>query len=111
MRKISACAAALGIAVVTAASCDTTHPANVKNDAAPAASQPPAATGTAGTAAPDPAKPPSPAEPVERVEPKNPGTSAPAFRELTIPAGTALSVRLQSPIASDTSRPEQQVNG
>jgi hypothetical protein len=107
MRKISAGASVLALIVVTAAACDTSHPAVTKNDAAPTASQPPAATGTTGTASP------APVEPVEPAKPSEPAnrTAAPAAREITIPAGTTLSVRLQSPIGSDTSRPEQRIDG
>lgn len=36
--------------------------------------------------------------------------TAPSFRELTIPAGTTLSLRLTTPLASDTSRVEDPVN-
>jgi hypothetical protein len=104
MRKLLACAAAVTVAVGSAA-CDSSRPGPGNTYAAPSASQPAASpTGTSGTAT-EPAKP---AEAVASVEPRNP---EPAFREVTIPAGTTLSVRLQSPIGSDTSRVEQRVNG
>jgi hypothetical protein len=40
-----------------------------------------------------------------------PAPPQPQFREVTVPAGTALSVRLTTPIASDTSRVEDEVRG
>ena len=105
MRKLFACVAALTIAVMTAASCDTSRRAPSTNDATPSTAQPPAATGTTGTTATT-----EPAKPAEPVAPKNPEPAA-SFREVVIPAGTTLSVRLQSPVGSDTSRVEQRVDG
>jgi len=57
-------------------------------------------TGTIGTAAPETAALPDPAP-----------DGARAFRDVTIPAGTVLAVRLNTPVASDTSRVEQRVDG
>jgi hypothetical protein len=77
--------------------------------AAPAAA-PQGGQGTAATAAPaagaqasTPAPPPAPAPPPEPPKPK--------FREVTIPTGTTLSVTLATPLASDSSKPEDRVKG
>jgi hypothetical protein len=57
----------------------------------------------AASATPTPAPAPAPAPPPE--------PPAPKFREVTIPTGTALSVTLATPLASDTSMPEDRVKG
>ena len=41
--------------------------------------------------------------------PADPARSAPAYREVTIPAGTVLKATLNTAVASDTSKPEDQV--
>src|SRR6476659_7802279 len=61
---------------------------------APAAPATPAITRAPAAAAPEPAAPP---------EPK--------FREVTVPADTPISVTLTTPIASNTSKPEDQIRG
>lgn len=61
----------------------------------PAAAAQPAATTSAAPAA-------APAAPVEE---------KPTFKEVTVPAGTTLSVALETPLASDTSKPEDLVKG
>ena len=74
---------------------------------APAASEPPAS-------APPAAAPPASAPP-ERAEappaPKPAAPPAPQFRDVTIPAGTKLSVTLLSTLASNTSKVEDPVRG
>jgi hypothetical protein len=59
----------------------------------------------AASATPTPAPAPAPA-PAPPPEPP-----APKFREVTIPTGTSLSVTLATPLASDTSKPEEPVKG
>ena len=67
---------------------------------------PPAQSETAGQAAsPAPAQAPPPSKP----EPAPP--PAPAFREVTIPAGTSLSVTLLSTVASNKSKVEDPIKG
>jgi hypothetical protein len=79
----------------------TTPPASQSAAAPPAA--PAATSGTpAPGAAPREAAPP-PAKPAAPPEPK--------FREVTIPAGTALSVTVLSTLGSDTSKVEDRVKG
>lgn len=69
----------------------------------------PAASGTAKPVADAtrPAEPPAapPAPPVPTPPP------APQFREVTIPAGTAINVRLSTPLASDKNKVEDEVRG
>jgi hypothetical protein len=65
-----------------------------------AASQPTAAAAPTAAAPAQPAPPPEPAAP-----------PAPEFREVTIPAGTALSVTLLSSVASNKSKVEDPVKG
>ena len=65
---------------------------------------PPPQSETAGQAAsPAPAQPPSKAEPAPPPEP--------TFREVTIPAGTSLSVTLLSAVASNKSKVEDPIKG
>ena len=72
----------------------------------PAASQPGPAT-AATPAAPQPGASQSPAPPP--AEPLAP--PAPTFREVTIPADTTLTVKLETPVASDKSQVEDTVRG
>ncbi len=65
---------------------------------------PPAQSETAGQAAAA-----APAQPQSKPEPAPP--PAPAFREVTIPAGTSLSVTILSTLASDKSKAEDPVKG
>lgn len=67
-----------------------------------AASEAPAAAGAA-VAATTPAAAAVPARPAA------PAPAVPAFREVTLPAGTTLPLRLQSAVASDTSKVEDAV--
>ena len=66
---------------------------------APPAAAAPAAAPQASTSAPAAA----PAPPPEPPKPK--------FREVTIPTGTTLSVTLATPLASDSSKPEDRIKG
>jgi hypothetical protein len=68
------------------------------------AQAPPAESDTAGQAAS-----PAPAQPLSKPEPAPP--PAPAFREVTIPAGTSLSVTLLSTVASNKSKVEDPIKG
>jgi hypothetical protein len=52
------------------------------------------------------AEPPKSSAPLQPADPPKP-----QFREVTLPAGTALSVRLTTPLASDTSNVEDNVRG
>jgi hypothetical protein len=87
----------------------------------------PSPSGAAGAANPERAPsasdaPPARADasraPAAAAAPPEPATSAaareaapPSFREVTIPAGTALAVRLTTPLASDTNTVEDAVRG
>jgi hypothetical protein len=76
----------------------------------------PPATATPGSSAPEPAAAPvatagraaAPAEPTPSVA--TAASSPAATREVTIPAGTVLSVTLDTPVGSDTSRVEEAVH-
>lgn len=76
--------------------------------AAAAAAAPPSAA-AARDASTDAARGPAPAAPVAPAAPAPP--PAPAFREVTIPAGRALSIALTTAVASDTSQVEDPVVG
>jgi hypothetical protein len=84
--------------------------------AAPATSTPAGATAEAPPATAPPARestaeattPPASAPPAEPAPPPPP---EPTFREVTIPADTSLTVKLTTPIASDTSNVEDPVSG
>jgi hypothetical protein len=90
---------------------DTQQPASAPAASAPAASAPPA---SAPAASPPATAPPAPAPP-ERAEtpptPKPAAPPAPQFRDVTIPAGTKLSVTVLSTLASNTSKVEDPVRG
>jgi hypothetical protein len=81
-------------------------------DSAPQPAQPAAAPEAKGAA---PASPASPA--AQTGQPGSPATPepavipAPTFQEITIPADTSLTITLVTPIASDTSKVEDQVRG
>lgn len=73
-------------------------------------SKPSAAAGTEVPGADSPKGPPASdtaAAPAPAADPIEP--TAPAFREVTIPAGTSLALTLQTDVASDTSNVEDQV--
>jgi hypothetical protein len=72
---------------------------------APASASRPASGGAASSGAARPAS--SAAAPAGPAAPAAP--AAPAFREVTLPEGTRLSLRLQSSVASDTSKVEDAV--
>jgi hypothetical protein len=68
--------------------------------AQPTSAEAPAATAAqASTPAPPPAPPPPPEPP------------KPKFKEVTVPTGTTLSVTLATPLASDSSKPEDRIKG
>ncbi len=77
--------------------------------AAPAAA-PQGGQGTAATAAPAAGAPASTSAPAAAPAPP-PEPPKPKFREVTIPTGTTLSVTLATPLASDSSKPEDRVKG
>lgn len=102
--------APVALAIVTAAACANEAPNRAASPGAPPAASPaspvpadqprePAPTATSGTT-PAAAPAPEPNEPAPRV-----------VRELTIPAGTILPLRLESPVGSDISRVEDTVRG
>ena len=76
--------------------------AATSGDPAPAKSQ--AASGSPAASDAAPAKGPS-------ADAAPPAADAPAFHELTLPAGTVLTVTLRNAVASDTSSVEDQVRG
>jgi hypothetical protein len=88
------------------------------------AAQAPPATGTEASKPAPTQAPPTPAAEAPPVSSANPsGSSAPAakpaapakpvprFREVTVPAGTEISVRLETPLASDKNAVEDAVRG
>lgn len=108
MRKFHAGAPALALmmAALVTIGCNTREPGETKTalNAEPAA---PGTTGTTGTATPAPSTAPAPSTSTEA-----PSTvPTVSFREVVIPAGTTMTVRLTSAVASDTSRVEQRVDG
>jgi hypothetical protein len=85
--------------------------ASLKATPVPEASRdvpPKAATGTGGVAPSAPAAPEAPAAP-RRDDKEAPSRKTLEFREVTVPAGTALAVTLATSIASDTSKIEDPV--
>lgn len=102
MRKLFSGVSAFAVAAALAG-CDgkpDTPPPAATNLAAPET----APAGTSGTT-------PAAAAGAPKASPEAAPSTARAFREVTIPAGTVLSVRLTTPVASDTSRVEQRVDG
>ena len=89
------------IAALASACSGQTTPAAAGARGAPA----PTTAGT--TAAPQPGAPQSPASPA--LEPASP--PAAKFREVTVPADTTLTVKLETPVASDKSQVEDTVRG
>src|SRR5262249_27113422 len=85
--------------------------------AAPQAGQGTAATAPAGQAQPTAAEAPAPAAATAQASAPPPAPAPPPeppkpkFREVTIPTGTSLSVTLATPLASDSSKPEDRVKG
>jgi hypothetical protein len=111
---------ALTLATTCVTACSQTPPAQSATSgqaASPGAAPAPAQSG-ASTPAPA-ATPPStaaaaPAAAAAAQPPSNPAPApppAPAFREVTIPAGTSLSVTLLSAVASNTSKVEDPIKG
>ena len=79
---------------------------------APQAAQPAAAPESRGAAPASPASPAAQAgQPASPATPEPAVVPAPTFEEITIPADTPLTVTLVTPIASDTSKVEDQVRG
>lgn len=119
MRGIRAGIGCVALAAATTVSCDRTDkPAPVAGNLtapadAPAPETSPAGTSGSTASAPvEPAGPSAPAGPAAGPAAES-DASAPraAYRTVTIPAGTVLTVRLNTPVASDTSRVEQRVDG
>jgi hypothetical protein len=104
--------AALTLSSMCVMACAQTPPAQsgtAGQAASPAPAQPEASK--PGTAAATPESPAAaPAQPPSKPEPPPP-PPAPAFREVTIPAGTSLSVTLLNTLASNTSKVEDPVKG
>ncbi len=126
MRKIFTGAGAITMAALLATACDTSTRANDGKTALTAGATPADTTGsaakTAETPAADAAADGAAAAAAEKTAGPNAergaatasresAPAARAYRDLTIPAGTTLSVRLNTPVASDTSRVEQRVDG
>ncbi len=107
MRKVYAGVSAMALAALLSSACDRAPKAEEARLVPPAES-PAATSGTSGTSGTSQPSRPSDMKPAEVPAP-NPATSR--YREVTIPAGTTLSVRLRTAIGSDTSRPEQRVDG
>lgn len=96
MHKFHAGVSAMALAALLSSACDRAPKADEGKTAFAPAETPAATSGT------------SEAKPAEVPAPD--GTTT-RYRDVTIPAGTALSVRLRTAIGSDTSRPEQRVDG
>ncbi len=109
--------AALTLALTCVMACGQTPPAQSATSGqaaspAPAQAQPEAskpATAEAASATPATTPQPTPAQPASNAEPAPP--PKPAFREVTIPAGTSLSVTLLSTVASNKSKVEDPIKG
>jgi hypothetical protein len=116
----------LSIAVLSGLACNQSgQPQSAPAGQAPAAAPPPNDQGSAPAAkpaAPEPAQPssdrPAPAQAPAAQQAAPTGTAAapkpaeePAFREVTIPPGTSLSVTMLTTVASKTSKPEDRVKG
>lgn len=104
--------AGFGVIVLTAAmaaACD-----KADKPAAPDAT-PAGISGGTAAAAPAPTEEPAPAAgpsaAAGSAAAAGPSTPSAVYRDVTIPAGTVLTVRLDTPVASDTSRVEQRVEG
>src|SRR6185295_2733258 len=89
-------------------------------EATPAATPaPPPASRRAGSApsspapAAEPSSPPSspPPSSAAAAPPEPTAPPKPTFREVTVPAGTTLTIRLGTPVASDTSKVEDRITG
>ena len=100
------------LALVVFVACSRTPPQSPgpgETAAAPQQSTP-SDQGPVTSAAPPEANAPA-VSPNAASAPQAPADESPAFREVTIPAGTPLGVRLITPIASDRSKVEDQVRG
>jgi hypothetical protein len=117
----------LSIAVLSGLACNQAgQPQSAPAGQAPAAAPPPNDQGAAPAAkpaAPEPAQPSSDRPAPEQTPaaqaaptgmaaaPKQAEAPEPAFREVTIPPGTSLSVTMLTTVASKTSKPEDRVKG
>ena len=98
MFKSFARAAVVAAAAAFASACDTSTRAPQNGNALTPAAPASAPSVPAETAAAEPSA-------------TGPAVSSSRYREVTIPAGTVLAVRLNTSVGSDTSRPEQRVDG
>lgn len=104
MRRILAGAGAVAMAAALSAACDTSTRANDPKTAL--------TSGTPRATSSTPADRPAPATTDEPAAAGGTsGTGGTSFRAVTLPAGTVLPVRLTTAVGSDTSRPEQRVDG
>jgi len=107
-----------GQAAAPAPAAGQAQPADTKPAAEPAAAAPAAGSAAPPAAAPPPASaspasapPAAAAAPAARAPEPPPPPPAPVFREVTIPAGTSLSVKLLNTLASDKSKVEDPIKG
>lgn len=114
-------------APAAAAAPETAAPVGAVTAPPPAVAPAPAAAPTASAAAPaspsaaagaapspsagSPAAAPAPATPAASAPPAAAAPPVPEYREITVPAGTRLSIELRSALASDTSQVEDPVRG
>ena len=111
----------LAIAIASACSDKANQPAPATSQAPPPAASPAPATDPQAPAPADQQPPPA-SEPVDAPHDQAPPAAAPTaaapravapapprFREMTLPAGTELALRLETPVASDTSTVEDPV--
>jgi hypothetical protein len=98
-------------AFVTACSGASAPPSGAAGDkaAAPGPAAPPAAASASEPGAPSAGAPAAAAPAARTAEAAR--AAVPTFREVTIPAGTSLTVKLTTPIGSDTSKVEDPVTG
>ena len=102
---------ALTLSSICVMGCEKTPPAQSQTAgqaASPAPAQPEASKPVTAAATPESTAAP-PAQPPSKPEPAPP--AVPEFREVTIPAGTSLSVTLLSAVASNTSKVEDPIKG
>ena len=107
----------LAFAMASACSDKANQPAPATSQAPPPAASPAPATDPQAPAPADQQPPPA-SEPVDAPHDQAPPAAAapravapapPRFREMTLPAGTELALRLETPVASDTSTVEDPV--
>ena len=100
---------ALTLSSICVMGCEQTPPAQSATAGQAAAPAQPEASKPATAAATPESPAAAPAQPPSKPEPAPP--PAPAFREVTIPAGTSLSVTLLSTVASNKSKVEDPIKG